>query len=427
MPSRTFAKNGAMNTMYDHVVIEIAGKCNARCKWCVTGRANRIGKPLPGAFLEPETLSRAIAYLRGQGVIALDALFSLYNWGEPFLHPRFRDIAAVLAEAGHEYIVSSNLSRFVPFDASDALRKLRAVVVSMPGFSQASYDRIHGFSFERIKANIMALLDNYRSHGFQGKVQIKVHVYQFNLDEIPALLAFAKTHGIGVQPTFATFADLDLFMRYLENRLPETELRELGRDLLLDRLVKDQGEMPAGYDCPYYDALLLDETCNIVTCCMVTKEMDDFVIGNLFDTDPADIDRLKRAQPVCRRCLGLEIPYLIEKRDYPHFIDGLDLSLDRLPEDREIWLWGAGRMARDLAGRLAGRGHGRVRFIADALSLRDRAIPDDRVVSPDALPETDRPYVIVANEYIAPCLTRLAALGYRRETDFDVAAIVSRG
>lgn len=418
--------------MYEHVVVEIAGKCNARCKWCVTGRANRAGRAQAGAFMAPETLSRVIAHLHERAIITPDAVFSLYNWGEPFLHPRFQDIAAVLTEAGHEYIVSSNLSRLVPFEGPDSLRRLRAVVVSMPGFSQASYDRIHGFSFERIKGNIEAMLETYRAHGFTGKVQIKSHVYQFNLDELGELLAFAKARDIGVQFTYASFADLDLFMRYLEDSLPREELRELGQDLLLNRLVKDRGRMPADYQCPYYDALLLDERANIVTCCMVTKEMDDFVIGNLFETDPADIDRLKRSQAVCRRCMGLEIPYLIEKRDYPAFLEFLDQPLSRLPRDREIWLWGTGHMAVDLAGRLAARGYGQPRFIADNLSPRDPAIPADRLVSPGDLPGRERaagkrPFVIVANEYIAPSVERLTALGYGRETDFDVQTIVARG
>lgn len=413
--------------MYDFVVVEIAGKCNARCKWCVTGRANRAGRALPGAFMEPEALERVIAHLRDKAVITPDAVFSLYNWGEPFLHPRFQEIVEVLTRAGHEFIISTNLSRFTPFDEPDALRKLRAVVVSMPGFSQASYDRIHGFPFERIRDNIVAMLENYRAHGFRGKVQIKSHIYQFNLDELGDLLAFAKAQDIGVQPTYASFADLDLFMRYLEDAMPREELREVAQDLLLDRLVKDRGGMPKGYDCPYYNALLLDERANIVTCCMVTKEMDDFVIGNLFDTDPADIDRLKRAQPVCRRCLGLEIPYLIEKRAYPDFLESMDLPLARLPRDREIWLWGAGRMAVDLAGRLEARGLGRPKFIADGLSLRDPGIPADRLARAEDLPTENRPYVIVANEYIAPSVERLRALGYGRETDFDVQTIVARG
>ncbi len=40
---------------YEKIFIEISGKCNAKCEWCVTGRNNRynkkiIRKPLYGNF-----------------------------------------------------------------------------------------------------------------------------------------------------------------------------------------------------------------------------------------------------------------------------------------------------------------------------------------------------------------------------------------
>ena len=412
--------------MYDHVVIEISGKCNARCKWCVTGRRNRVKDPLPGVFMEPDMLARAIDHMRDTGIMSEDAVIFLYNWGEPFLHPRFKDIVKILTSKGHEFVISSNLSRWVPFEGN-ALHKLRAVVISMPGFSQDSYNRIHGFSFELIKKNIKEMLENYRACGFTGKVQIKSHVYQFNVDELQQLLAFAREHDIGVQPTYASFADLKLFMRYLGNEMDVEELGHAARDLFLNQLARHAGSMPEDYECPYYNALILDEHANIVTCCMVTKEMDDFVIGNLFDTAPEDIDTLKRSQPVCNRCMELEIPYLIENRGYPTFLDEMDISFPRMPGEREIWLWGAGRMARELCERLPLKNRDRIRYIKDALSSVDPDIHNEQLVSPEDLEREDKPYVVVANEYIRPSVARLEELGYRYDEDYVVANIVSRG
>lgn len=412
--------------MYNLVVVEISGKCNAFCKWCVTGRANRCGQPSDGGFLDPELLRKAIAHMHTEGLIKPYTVFSLYNWGEPFLHPRFQDIVSVLTEAGHEFIISSNLSHFVSFDEPYALKNLRAVVISMPGFSQRSYDKIHGFSFGKIKSNIIKMIKNYRSHGFKGKIQIKPHIYQFNLDEFQDLFTFAKTFGIGIDPTFATFADLNLLMEYVEKKLPEDELYAASQDLLLGCLTQYKGSMPSDFDCPYYDALILDEECNIVTCCMVTKKMDDFIIGNLFKTKTTNIDTLKRGQSICRQCLKLEIPYLIQQRSFPNFMHSLDLPLPIEAKERDIVVWGAGKMANDLRIRMEQTGQTKCKFISDHHSTQHPEIPSMDLIGPEVITNSPRPFVIIANEYIYPCIESLKKNGYKHNFDYKIKSIVNK-
>ena len=60
-------------------------------------------------------------------------------------------------------------------------------VFSMPGWSQASYDRIHGLDFGRVVANIEATIQNVKEMGYQGRFMLSFHVYQFNaFDELAA-------------------------------------------------------------------------------------------------------------------------------------------------------------------------------------------------------------------------------------------------
>lgn len=412
--------------MFHHVVIDISDRCNALCKWCTTGRANRAGIPKAG-FMEPERLAAALDHMRAKGIISPEAILFLYNWGEPFLHPKFPEIAEVIAERGHEYVVSTNMSLWPRLESPAALSRLRAINISMPGFSQASYDRIHGFPFQKIQRNILDMLETYRAAGFTGKVQIKYHVYQFNLDEGAALLRFAKENGVNLDPTFASFADLDLYMRYLEGNLDLLEERELSRELLLSKVVGGGHPLPAEYECPYWDALILNAKCEIVTCCMVTPQMEDFVIGSLFDIRPDDIVARKRLQPVCKRCMGLGIPELIAERSYPRFLNEMDVPLEAVPEDRPLVIWGTGPMAAQLAHRLQDAGRSDIRYIRDALSEPVATLPKQGFIHSGALvAQSPRPFVIVANEYAAQSLAWLREHGYVGGVDYLINSIVAR-
>lgn len=415
--------------MYSHVTFEISGGCNARCKWCVTGRANREGRSPKARFIDPAEFARAVDYLRANKMINGDAVFFLYNWGEPLLHPRFKDIVAVLNERDIEYVISTNLSKLVEFEPGDELRNLRAVVVSMPGFSQASYDRIHGFNFQRIKSNILHMQENFTAAGFKGKVQLSYHVYQFSLEEVPDALAFAQQHNLGIKPTWATFADLSKLFDYVSGEMPYQELKEASSELILNFLEESTGKMPAGYECSFHDVLLLDEGCNVVTCCVLTKEMPNFVIGNLFDLSLEDIRRLKRCQPVCKRCMELEIPYLVAQRGSPAHLEVLDLSVGSIPADRPLYIWGTGGMAQRLAqrGREGGPGHDLAGFLAenDVSPVEFDGLPV--LSAKEVLALEPKPFVVVANEHIRPMVAELEAKNYKRGDDFAVMNMIGGG
>jgi sulfatase maturation enzyme AslB (radical SAM superfamily) len=74
--------------MYTDVFFDIAGICNASCRYCVTGRTNH---PM-GGLIDTKYLQQALDILFKNGLVNNKTCFHLYNWGEPTLHPEFGKI-----------------------------------------------------------------------------------------------------------------------------------------------------------------------------------------------------------------------------------------------------------------------------------------------------------------------------------------------
>jgi len=414
--------------MYNHVVFEISGKCNARCRWCVTGRKNRQGIKF-GSFISPEKFQEAIIYLKKECIIKKDAYFFIYNWGEPFLHPQFKEIVNILNKENIVYIISTNASKVITFNEPHILKNLRAIVFSMPGFSQRSYNRIHGFNFEFIKKNIHKILSNYYQNGFQGKAEIRYHVYQFNIDEISDLMTFAKENNLGISPTYAGISDLKLFMDYLSGQMQSTQLKDVSQDLLLFYSEDLQMLMPNDYQCPYHDVLLIDETCQVLTCCLVTRDMQNYSIGSLFDLNIEQMEQLKKNQPICKDCLNLSIPFIINNRPYPKMIDEMDFHVPFVEKNRELFIWGTGQMGQAFCENLVQKGYKIKGFVFSKDTEYKKTILDIPVLKEEILfrhANKQNPFVIIANEYIKESIEKLKMNGYSLKDDVYISSIIRR-
>ena len=294
------------HAVYRRVHFEICGICNGRCPWCATGR--RVEKS--GTVLPVETFARAIDALLDREVIAPDACVHLYSWGEPLLHPELARILGFLRDTELHCAISTNASRAVLFDEPRLLEHLDRLSFSMPGFSQASYDRIHGFRFDTVTDNITRLVESCRQSGFTGIAEILFHLYRFNLDEVAPAAAFACSLDMHFLPFAAFLAGYDLMKGYLTGSMPDVEMKRASAELLLSDVAERAKAAPRDYVCPQYDILSVDERCNVLTCCALQSSHACYSVGSLFDLSADEIDRRRRRQPVCRECLDLGIPWL---------------------------------------------------------------------------------------------------------------------
>jgi MoaA/NifB/PqqE/SkfB family radical SAM enzyme len=137
--------------MYKRVHFEISGVCNAQCPWCVNGR-NRP-KSYTSRFIPPQEFQKAIDRLFEESLIDKNTIIRLFNYGEPLLHPSLQEIMKILVDYKLQYVFSTNASKFIAFNHT-LIENLQLFMISIPGFSQESYDKIHGFDFDEILKNI---------------------------------------------------------------------------------------------------------------------------------------------------------------------------------------------------------------------------------------------------------------------------------
>lgn len=292
---------------YTRTAIEISGGCNARCKYCPTGRYNlESGKVERGEFLSFEQFTELMTYMDKHHILLPGAIVDLYNWGEPFWNPDFKKIAIWLSENGYAFTASTNASLPIYFEGKEDLSGLKNLIFSMPGFSQASYDRIHGFSFEKIKSNIQSMLENFRMHGFDGHCKIAFHIYQFNLHEIALAKAFASQLGMDFYPYFAIPASIDLAFGFIDHTIAYATLREMAKDLItfyIDDLVQ---ERPTDYACQQDNLLTINEKGQLILgCCSDSHSKvcgENYCLGDITQMELKDVKQKKKDIFNCSTC-----------------------------------------------------------------------------------------------------------------------------
>lgn len=283
---------------------EISGNCNAKCPYCITGTKNSLNEQRINekGFISVELFEAALKKLFDTGIIDHTTCFNLYNWGEPLLHPDLHEIIACLCRFDLIYGLSTNASKRVIIDEKFTAN-LGSITFSMPGFSQSSYDRIHGFNFVKIKENIASMVQDLRAAGFQKDIFIDYHIYQFNMHEISACAQFAQELGISFMPYFAFFNDWWQMQGWLNNTLTKEKFKKVSEDLFCFYIKDNLKNMPPNYRCPQFDMLVIDENANVLTCCCLPKDHANYSIGNVLSDEISSILEKKEKQPICAQCL----------------------------------------------------------------------------------------------------------------------------
>lgn len=295
--------------IYKRVFWDITGRCNSNCKYCCNGLKSHSGstqRDLAG-ILQPKDFSDALDYLMSRGVILPEqTTIELYNWGEPFLHPEFETMTEVVTSKGFLFGLSTNAS-IIKTIPSSSLSRLEEIRFSMPGFSQESYDRIHGFSFDVICNNIKIIIKQIRAICSSVRCSIGFHLYEFNKSEISAAREFCDSLNVDFVPFYAYLNGFTMAKEYL---MSQENFKNISDDIMINNLDAIRQKRPASYECPQVNILALDEYCNILLCCGTDRSEQGHVIGKLREVDFEKLPQYKKSSACCQLCSYLKIDYL---------------------------------------------------------------------------------------------------------------------
>lgn len=283
---------------FPRVYIEISGICNAKCPYCVTGAKNQP----EGKFIDLKIFRQILQYVIDTGIFnRKNTSLYLYRWGEPFLHPQFSDIVDIINDFDVKYIICTNAS-IVPELNRSAIASLEKIHFSMPGFSQNSYDRIHGFSFEMVKENIVKIVTKLRENSYNKEIIILYHIYRFNINELEACREFASKLNIDLFPYYAGIMDFWQQLALIEGTMEKEQLKRLSEDFFLDyyyaffSIKKKKCKL-------HSETFSIDEYGNVATCCLIPTDHSCYSCGNLLKDNLEDILIKKFTQPFCRTCM----------------------------------------------------------------------------------------------------------------------------
>ena len=284
------------NCIFKEIFINITGACNAHCPYCVKGSQPQ-GQ---GGIMSISTFDKILRYLKLNN--GLTATIHLFNWGDPSLHPEINEILRIVGRYGCRAFLSTNML-YLPDYNRKSLSFVNGIDISLSGFSQASYGRIHGGQLNKVLQNIDNLLKMVENTGCPWKPVIRWHRYRFNEAEKDAAEKYFKNRGIKFNAVPAHLNDMIRIMDLIDNKLEPSENRQIEKDLFIDYWKEVHRRANNSYSCPIWPRLVIDENADASVCCGISNEAKDNNLGPIFNISLKDIIKIKSSSPLCKRCL----------------------------------------------------------------------------------------------------------------------------
>ncbi|HOI90173.1 MAG TPA: radical SAM protein [Candidatus Rifleibacterium sp.] len=298
-----------MKKKFETVYIDIVGYCNAKCFYCHSG-SEAISREKKS--MDPDNLDRILSKLIASKCVRKRQVISLYNWGDPLLYPKFGSIVDVIAKNNLRFAISTNCS-VIPEINEKFARYADSIMFSVSGFSNETYGRMHGFDFEKIKSNMVKVIEQVRAYSKLVRFVMLFHVYKYNLHELKIAEMFCNEHNVIFNPYYAILNHWWKLDSYIKGESLDHEKKKYEDELFgVDEIGSIVKRTPKGFHCPQFDMLNVDESGNVVTCCQIPKNHKFYSSGNLLVSDEwTKILENKNNHSGCNECMSSGLAYYI--------------------------------------------------------------------------------------------------------------------
>jgi MoaA/NifB/PqqE/SkfB family radical SAM enzyme len=293
--------------------IDIVGTCNLSCPSCPTGNFTigdfAAARKRPSGMMKLD-LFRAILEKIARELPGNHSI-TLFNWGEPLLHPQVDEfIAAIKAYPEFTSLVSTNLN--IKSDLAPLVRSQpHWLRVSLSGWTQDVYARTHrDGNVLLVKSNLYRLRYLMDLLKVNFHVEMHYHLYKSNIaDVIPAGLA-ARELNFAFRPIEAGLMPLEKALKVAEGHLLSVEDQAVADNLLVS--LRERAALRATSE--IRDCVLRAEQFAInfdgsVPLCCSTFDYANNVADDILDVSFAELQRKRYSHPTCARCFKAKLAF----------------------------------------------------------------------------------------------------------------------
>ena len=148
----------------------------------------------------------------------------LYNWTEPFLHPRLPEFIESTRARGMPTYISGTFNIVKNLD--DVIRARPSVLrITVSGFTQETYGRTHvGGNIETVKANMRKVREAMNRHKSTTRVDLIYLCYVDNVGvEYDGMAALSRRLRFSFAPCWACLMPVEKYLEHYEKGLTEKD------------------------------------------------------------------------------------------------------------------------------------------------------------------------------------------------------------
>ena len=162
--------------------LEIAGSCNLRCPSCPVGNMRDKKEERPTQLIENELFYKIIDKISREA-IDKNCFVSVFDWGEPTLHPELPKFVSYINQKGLKSRISSNLNHEADF-RSIIRSNPTEFQISISGFSSDIYSTTHARgNIYKVKSHMYKLRQYANQFKVSTEFHVCYHVYKHNFSE----------------------------------------------------------------------------------------------------------------------------------------------------------------------------------------------------------------------------------------------------